>query len=200
MRYDFLLCGVGGQGIITLSDIVANAAISKGIKAIVTQDRGLAQRGGSVKAHIRLGEVHSPMIPRYAAHALLSLEMNEVWNYVDYLNKDTVVAINTDIHSSNGKEGGEKDKLIQKHQRLIDLLASQLLFIDAESKSAELGIPRGANIFMLGIIMGMDPRLSALIGEADMLGAIQTVVRKSPQGNIKVFQEGKLYGERRRNV
>lgn len=53
-------------------------------------DRGLAQRGGSVKAHIRLGEVYAPMIPRYTAQGILSLEIQETFGYVDYINEDTV--------------------------------------------------------------------------------------------------------------
>ncbi len=73
MIYNFLLIGIGGQGIITLSKILATAAMSKDLKVIVTYKKGLAQRGGSVGAQVRVGDVYSPLIPKYSANSLLSI-------------------------------------------------------------------------------------------------------------------------------
>jgi len=101
MIYNFLLIGIGGQGIITLSKILATAAMSKDLKVIVTYKKGLAQRGGSVGAQVRVGNVHSPLIPKYSANSLLSMDMNETFGYIDYINKDTILMINTRITNDN---------------------------------------------------------------------------------------------------
>ena len=191
MRYNLILCGIGGQGIITLSEIVAAAAIEKDIKAIVTQERGLAQRGGSVKAQVRLGEVYSPMIPKHAAHGLLSLERQETWGYLDYVNADTLLAVSNTIVSSE-----EQVEDAEEAPRLVDIFADRLLLVDAQTKAAELGQPRGVNMFMLGIIFGMDPRLNGLISRSEMVDTIRKTIRRSPAENIELFEAGMTYGQK----
>ena len=198
MRYDVLLAGVGGQGIITLSEILATAAISRNIKAIVTQDRGLAQRGGSVKAHVRMGDVYSPMIPKHAAHALLSLEMNESLGYIDYLNSSTVLVVSTKTISSgeSRKKPGGADK--GKIEELGSLFGKNLLTVDSESETKARGSPRGANIFMLGILFGMDQRLVSFLFEKDVILAIKGVIKRNTEENVKIFKEGICYAHKRK--
>lgn len=58
-----LFAGVGGQGVITGASIIARAAIDSGLNAVMSEVHGMAQRGGSVLCELRLGAVHSPMIP-----------------------------------------------------------------------------------------------------------------------------------------
>ena len=197
MRYDILLCGVGGQGIITLSEILATAAISKDLKAIVTQDRGLAQRGGSVKAHVRMGEVHSPMIPKGHAHALLSLELGETLGYSDYLNPDTVIAASTAViagadipKDKKGDESGEKADPLQ----LIPKMGGRALVVDAEAIATELGVPRAANIFLLGVVFGMDPRIADVIDTDQLIASIKAAIRRKPEENAAIFLAGMKYG------
>ena len=197
MRYDLLLCGVGGQGIITLSEIIATAAISRNLKTIVTQDRGLAQRGGSVKAHVRMGDVHSPMIPKGRAHALLSLEMEETLGYADYLNPDTIIAASTTVipgalnPQDNEREGSGQEV---NPRQLIRRLGGKALIVDAEASAAEVGVPRAANIFLLGVVFGMDSRIAEVIEPDQLIASIKSIIRRKPEENVAVFQSGMKHG------
>jgi indolepyruvate ferredoxin oxidoreductase beta subunit len=202
MKYDLLLCGVGGQGIVTLSEIVATAAVSKDLKTIVTQDRGLAQRGGSVKAHVRIGDVHSPMIPKGHAHALLSLEIWETLGYAEYLNPETVIAAAITVIEAVG--GGGKNKTDSEPsadpQKLIEQMGASTLTVDADNRAAQSGSPRGANLFMLGVIYGMDPRIAAAISAEEISAAIRSVIRRKPEDNVAVFLAGMEYGRTKKSA
>ena len=200
MRYDLLLCGVGGQGIITLSEIVATAAVSNGHKTIVTQSRGLAQRGGAVRAHIRIGDVYAPLMPKKAAHCMISLELSESLRYVEYLNPDTIKAVSTTVVPTGGekkkKKGPSAGELrIILEEKVTTYLGGQLLIVEAERAARDAGVPRGANIFMIGILCGMDPRIESFISRDDMARAVETVVRHDRKGNLLMFEKGTAYGE-----
>jgi indolepyruvate ferredoxin oxidoreductase beta subunit len=195
MRYDLLLVGVGGQGIITISEILATAAISKGIKAIVTQDRGLAQRGGSVKAHVRLGNVYSPTIPKYSAHAIISLEMREILGYIDYINKDTILLISTKSINYKGVLVNEEEKLDKEEiKKLLNPIKNHILFVDVESKTKEMGMTKGANIYMLGIIFGLDAKIKKFITKDEIMSAIKKLLRNNIEANLELFNEGIRFG------
>jgi len=200
MRYDLLVCGVGGQGIITLSEIVATAALSKDIKTIVTQEKGLAQRGGSVQAHIRLGEVYSPTMPKRSACGLLSLEVSETFGYLDFLNSGTVCAVSdTLIPSGDTSSKGSKEKSRTVEEIAEDLkgkISSRLLIVEARKRAIELGNPRATNIFMTGVLCGMDPRLTEVLSPEDIENAIRAVVRHNIENNVKVFHEGIEHGKK----
>jgi len=191
MIYNLLLVGTGGQGIITISEILATAAVQKNIRVIVTQDKGLAQRGGSVKAHIRFGNVYSPMIPKYSADTIISLEIREILGYVDYINKETILLIST--KNINDMETFEKEgKKLNKEEikKLLEPIKGHILFIDTESKINGIDISKGANIYMLGIMFGLDVKIQKFIIKEEIIFAIKKVLRRNIEKNIKLFEEG----------
>jgi len=134
MVYNVLLLGTGGQGIITLSKILATAAMSKNLKVIVTQKKGLAQRGGSVVAQVRIGDVYSPLIPKYSANSLLSMDMNETFGYIDYINKDTILMINTKIINDDAFLSKKNKVKKEKIKQLQESIKNNIFLIDAELK------------------------------------------------------------------
>jgi indolepyruvate ferredoxin oxidoreductase beta subunit len=190
MHYNLLICGVGGQGILTLSEILGRAAVESGLKAIVTVNRGLAQRGGSVQAHIRLGEVFAPMIPKYTAHGLLSLEIRETFGCVDYLNEDTAVVVSTTRLNSGLKAESNKDgnqdwgRELQKHR------AGRLLVLDASAILAEQGFSGGQNIYLLGVFCGLDGGLAELLTVEAISSAIDSVLKRNALENRELFRRG----------
>jgi indolepyruvate ferredoxin oxidoreductase beta subunit len=201
MRYNLLLVGVGGQGIITLSEIIAMSALSRGIKAIVTQDRGLAQRGGTVKAHIRLGDVYAPMMPKYSAHALLSLEMTETLGFLDYVNKDTILVISTKKIAPKYSTTKRREELMLEHiEELLAPLKKNAFFVDAESKVREMGMPFGTNILMLGMLLGLDERLEAFIREDDIISTMKSRFKRYVEENVKIFNEGIKLGRKTKEI
>lgn len=89
MNKDILLCGVGGQGTVLASKLIASAAMRCGNVVHSAETIGMAQRGGSVISHIRIGErAASPLIPRGNADILIAFEPAEAVRNLSYLKKD----------------------------------------------------------------------------------------------------------------
>ena len=96
MNKDILICGVGGQGTVLASRIIAAAAMEEGSPVHSAETIGMAQRGGSVTSHVRIGgEAYSPMIPFGAADMLLAFEPGEAVRNLRYLRKDGIAVVNT---------------------------------------------------------------------------------------------------------
>ena len=94
-EFNIVICGVGGQGIITLLRIIAQAAFLDGYDVRTSELHGLSQRGGSIKAHIRFGEkIFSPLILPGMADLMLALDITESLRVSAFANKDTVFLIN----------------------------------------------------------------------------------------------------------
>jgi indolepyruvate ferredoxin oxidoreductase beta subunit len=190
MIYNVLLLGTGGQGIITLSKILATAAMSKNLKVIVTQKKGLAQRGGSVVAQVRIGDVYSPLTPRYSAHSLLSMDIEETFGYIDYINKDTILVINTKAISDNAflskKDKVKKEEIKQLHKSINN----NIFLIDAELKAKQEGMGKAANLYLLGVLFGLDNRINSFFTKDDIVYSIKKNLRKNTELNIELFNKG----------
>ena len=86
---NIMFCGVGGQGILTSSRILALSAVHSGLDVKMSEVHGMAQRGGNVDTHVRIGKiVPSSLIPKGAAHYLVAFEKLEALRYMDYLRPD----------------------------------------------------------------------------------------------------------------
>lgn len=93
--FNIIIAGTGGQGLITLLQIIAEAAIIQGFDVKTAELHGLSQRGGSINTHIRVGEkVYSPLIPLGSADLILSLEYLETLRAIPYSNSKTTFLIN----------------------------------------------------------------------------------------------------------
>jgi indolepyruvate ferredoxin oxidoreductase beta subunit len=82
---NFVLSGLGGQGVLFMTRILAQAALNKGLKVMGAETHGMAQRGGSVVSHLRLGDVKSSLVMTGSAHFLLALEENEAYRNIPFL-------------------------------------------------------------------------------------------------------------------
>ena len=151
MNKNCLLCGVGGQGVILASKLIAYAAMEKGMQVRTSETIGMSQRGGSVVSHVRMGEaVHSPMIPRGEADVLLAFEPAEAVRNLSYLKEGGVVIVNqkavksaASILSQDGYEGPE----------MLEFLRTQdlhLYAVDGEALCVEAGSPKVLNVALLG--------------------------------------------------
>ena len=93
MKYNIIICGVGGQGVISVAAIIAQAAVAEGLQVCQSEVHGMAQRGGAVFSHLRIsdGAVHSTLIPRGCADMLLSMEPLESLRYTHMLASDGIL-------------------------------------------------------------------------------------------------------------
>jgi len=94
---NIMIVGVGGQGTLLTSRIIADIAVKMGFDVKVSEVHGMAQRGGSVVSQVRFGEkVYSPIIKKGDADIILAFEKIEGARWLDYLKPDGMVIINDD--------------------------------------------------------------------------------------------------------
>ncbi|MCL2119106.1 MAG: indolepyruvate oxidoreductase subunit beta [Planctomycetaceae bacterium] len=145
-----VVVGVGGQGILLASEILAQTAVNAGFDVKTNEVHGMAQRGGSVVAQIRYGEkVYSPLVAQGTASVLGSLERAECLRYLDYLLPDGLAVVSSQriipVTVSSGTMS-YPDVGQEELQRYFP----KLIYIDAVEKATELGNARAANTLLLG--------------------------------------------------
>ena len=154
MNKDILICGVGGQGTVLASRIIAAAAAEEGSPVHSAETIGMAQRGGSVTSHVRVGgEAYSPMIPFGAADMLLAFEPGEAVRNLRYLRKGGTAVVNTAAVkpvTESLKETGYDGSKMQAYLRE----KCDCIFIDAEEVCRPFGSAKFFNIIMLGVAAG----------------------------------------------
>ncbi len=98
MKYDIVLAGVGGQGVLSLAASIAAAAMKEGLSVRQSEVHGMAQRGGGVSAHLRIsdGDIFSDIIPRGGADMILSMEPLESLRYAAWLSAGGVVVASSE--------------------------------------------------------------------------------------------------------
>ena len=96
MKKDVMICGVGGQGTVLASKIIAASAMDEGYAVHSAETIGMAQRGGSVTSHVRIGEdAFSPLIPLGSVDLLIAFEPSEAVRNLKYLKSDGFVIVNS---------------------------------------------------------------------------------------------------------
>lgn len=147
-----VLVGVGGQGILLASEIIARTIMASGLDVKMNEIHGMAQRGGSVLAQIRFGrDVASPLVPKGSARVLVALEKIEVLRYVDYLAPDGLAVVSDQEIVPVTVSGGAATYPALSEADLRALFP-RLLYIDAVERAETLGNVRAANTILLGAL------------------------------------------------
>jgi len=146
MKTDIILCGVGGQGILSIAAVIGEAALKEGLFMKQAEVHGMSQRGGDVQSNLRLSDspIASDLIPKGHADLIISLEPMEALRYLPYLNKEGWVVTNSEpfINIPNYPD-------IEKVNVELDKLSHKVI-LDVEALAKETGSVRAANIVMLG--------------------------------------------------
>ena len=153
-KLDILMVGVGGQGIILASDILGDVALDIGLDVKKTDTLGMAQRGGSVTSHLRIGQkVWSPLINGSEADVLMAFEKLEAARWVSQLRPGGTVIINNlaipPLSISLGTQVYPTDEAILGSFRNV---TDTVYLVDGTKQVADLGDIRTLNIFMLGYL------------------------------------------------
>ncbi len=151
-KLDLLITGVGGQGVVLASDIIGEAALAAGYDVKKTDTLGMAQRGGSVVSHVRLGpKVWSPLAREGEVDIILAFEKLEAARWGYYLRPGGIVIINNQalppLSVSLGNERYPSDEEIKD---ILKRRTEHVYFIDGTGRARELGNVRALNVFMLG--------------------------------------------------
>lgn len=148
---DIVLCGVGGQGTILASKLVAAAAMVQGKKVMSAETIGMAQRGGSVFSHLRVGdELYSPMIAEGTADLILGFEPGETVRMLPFLKKNGQVIVSSravmPVTASLAATNYTAEDMISYLQKKVH----KLLIVDTDTACKELGSAKVMNVLMLG--------------------------------------------------
>jgi len=186
MKYDIVLAGVGGQGILTVAEILAVTAVESGLNIKQSEVHGMAQRGGAVIAHLRLsdGVIWSDLVPPAAADLLLALEPMEALRHIRQLRSDGMLVANkTPVDN------------IPDYPPLDDIFAAlkagtgNMVLLNAEELAMKAGSKRTANVVLIGAAAPVLP-LSAERLKATLRRRFETKGADVVNMNLRAFDLG----------
>jgi indolepyruvate ferredoxin oxidoreductase beta subunit len=186
-KFDLLITGVGGQGAILASDIIGKAAVTAGLPIRAAEAHGMAQRGGSVVNHIRIGQTYGSMIPKKGADLMLALEPMEAVRYLDFLKEGGIIIVNTQpvvpvtVTSGQAKYPEVSD--------ILDALSEKYIVkaFNADELAFEAGSRLAMNVVMVGAVSGYLP-----IPKETLLESIKALVpQKTIEVNLRAFEAGR---------
>lgn len=193
MNRDIMICGVGGQGTVLASKIIAAAAMNAGETVHSAETIGMAQRGGPVTSHVRVGsKAYAPLIPFGAADMILAFEPAEAVRNLKYLKEDGIVIVNTvptkpvteSLHDT-GYDGKDMVAYLKKKCNCIT--------VDAKELCRPFGSERYFNIAILGVASGTGKL--GLTADALMTEIQRLVPPKFIETNNAAFLAGLKIGE-----
>jgi indolepyruvate ferredoxin oxidoreductase beta subunit len=187
MTTNILLCGVGGQGTLLASNLLAECAMEAGFDVKKSEIHGMAQRGGSVVSHVKFGDkIDSPIIRKGECDILLAFEELEALRWSEFLKPDGIILTNAqNIMPMSVSAGDSKypEKIIEK----ITSLSANVISVDAIGKAKELGNQKCLNVVLLGVLARKVPQ----IGESIWKKMIdKKVPQKFLELNRKAFDAG----------
>jgi len=187
---NILVCGVGGQGIILASAIMADVFFKAGFDVKQGEVHGMAQRGGSVFSHIRFGpKVYSPVIPMGEVDYLFATEKLEALRWVEWCNPKTVVIADKVQINPPAVNRGEAEYPADVED-FLQRSFERTYLIPATEKAKELGNPRVANIILIGALSNFLDIEEGLWKEV----IEEHVPERFRDLNLKAFEEGRRVG------
>ena len=182
MKKDIILCGVGGQGILSIATIIGEAATKANINLKQAEVHGMSQRGGDVQSNLRLSTdtIYSDLIPQGGADVIM-----EALRYLPYLAKDGVIVTSNKpfVNIPNYPDS----------QQLFDELAAlpnKVVMLDIEAVAKDCGSPRSANV----VLLGMAAKYIEILSSEALRDAVATIFARKGEAvveaNLKAFDLG----------
>ncbi len=184
---DVIIVGVGGQGVILISEVIGRAAVMAGVPVRGAETHGMAQRGGSVVNHTRIGSKLSPMIAEGGADVLLALEPAEALRFGHFLALGGVAIVNTapvlPVTVTTGACAyPDIESLLAPLKRVGSVWS-----MNATALALQAGTSQAMNVVMLGALSRYLP-----LSEGLLLDALKDVVPpKYMEVNLAAFRLGK---------
>jgi indolepyruvate ferredoxin oxidoreductase beta subunit len=186
MKFDIVLAGVGGQGVLSVSAVIASAAMEAGLQVKQSEVHGMAQRGGAVLAHLRLADspIASDLIARGRAALVLGMEPLESLRYLEFLSPDGAL-----ITSSNPVQN------IPDYPPAADVIAKvrqvpHAVVIDGEALARQAGSVRAVNMVMVGAASNVLPVEPGLL-ERHIATWFASKGQQIVDQNLRAFRAGR---------
>jgi len=191
MKFDLVITGVGGQGNILASQVIAKCAMDAGYNVVNTETKGAAQRGGSVLSHVRIadGEIFSPLVPAGQADVLLGFEPLEALRHIRLLSRNGCYVINTaPVPTILANLKVDEYPSTAQMREMIEQKGLRGYFLDATQAAKELGGAILTNVVMLGAFTAVSDVLPA---DAILAKLLSMVDAKFHADDILAFQRGR---------
>jgi len=184
--FDILIVGIGGQGTILASNILGEACLIEGRHVKGAETHGMAQRGGSVESHIRIGGQFGPLIVPGQADLLISFDLLEALRYSHYLKKGVKMVVNRRLVLPTSVFT-QKIAVPTEDEIIGRLKNCDLCLLDADAIAAEAGSVLAQNVVMLGAASGAMP-----LKPESLVAAVRKLVPpKTIEVNLKAFEMGR---------
>ena len=188
MKKDIILCGVGGQGILSIATIIGEAATKAGINLKQAEVHGMSQRGGDVQSNLRLSTepIYSDLIALGGCDLIISMEPMEALRYLPYLAKDGVIVTSNKpfVNIPNYPE-------LEAVKAELEALPNKVVMLDIEQVAKDAGNARGANV----VLLGMAAEYLEIVSADDLRTAVATIFARKGEavvnGNLAAFDKGK---------
>ena len=192
---NIIIAGVGGQGNVRGAQILGMAAVKAGYKARVSDVYGIAQRGGPVLSHVRIGkEIYGSMVEEHRADVIVGLEPMEALRATSRFLKPggTIILSTRPIYPVEVNTGKASYPKLESILTVIGKASRKIVTLDATKIAEEAGIPIAANIVVLGVLVGLGilPFSEAILREA-----IKENIPRALEQNQKAFDAGLSIGK-----
>ncbi len=188
---NILVCGVGGQGSVRASHILAEAAVRAGLRARVGETFGAAQRGGAVASHVRIGKnVNAPIISKDGADVIVGLEpLETIRNVVKFASPDAIVIMEKrPIYPAEVNIGLAEYPSIEEITEAIQKLVKKVIVLDATNIAINAGNLKTLNVVLLGALAALNV---LPYSKETLLETIkENVPPKTIDVNVKAFNAG----------
>lgn len=186
MKKDIILCGVGGQGILSIATIIGEAATKANVNLKQAEVHGMSQRGGDVQSNLRLSteNIWSDLIPLGGCDIIISMEPMEALRYLPYLSQQGVI-VTSNKPFVNIPNYPDQEALFSELAAL-----PQVVQLDIEQVAKDAGSPRSANV----VLLGMAAKYLQVVTEEELRQAVATIFARKGENvvnaNLKAFDLG----------
>lgn len=187
MKKDIILCGVGGQGILSVATIIGQAATQADVNLKQAEVHGMSQRGGDVQSNLRLSTepIYSDLISKGGADIIISMEPMEALRYLPYLAKDGVIVTSNKPFVNIPNYPDEQDIFDE-----LNSLPNRVVMLDIEAVAKDAGSARSANV----VLLGMAAKYLEIVSSDALRTAVATIFARKGEAvvesNLKAFDMG----------
>ena len=195
-QLNFLLAGVGGQGTILASDVLANVGLAGGYQVKQAEVHGMSQRGGSVTSFVRWGErVYSPLVGAGEVDIFLAFEKVEALRNLKQLRPDALALINLEtIEPVTVSSGGQLYPDDARLRAAIGQVTRNATYLDGSGIGQSLGNPRVSNVVLLGALSRL-LEIRGMIGpELSAEAWLEVVIQRIPGKYVELNRQAFLLG------